>query len=85
MPAFVSVQVHLVSRGHVQIVGGICDAKGLIPDHVPVLQLGDWLFIPILPTAIDPRHERFRSLRVGLAIVRRVIQAILPRSPCVLP
>jgi hypothetical protein len=48
-PLELAIQVNLISRWHIQIVGGICDAQGLIPDCVPVLQLRDRVLVPNLP------------------------------------
>ncbi len=49
-----AIQVCLVSRRYVQIIGGICDTQRLVPDGVPVLQLRDRPLIPILPIMTNP-------------------------------
>ena len=59
-----AIQVDFITGWYVQILRGVGDTEGLIPDCVSILQLRQWVLVPLLPVATEPDPQRVHGRRI---------------------
>ncbi len=71
-PLQLTIQVHLITCRHLEIVRSISNPKCLISDCLTMLKLNDRPVVPFSPMVINPSLERLDCSDIRQTVIRRI-------------